>query len=234
MSSSGNIFPQNSLLYSQIVSSKALPLKLIGDPVRLRVLQHLDRHGPARIDELAQAAGVHANTVRGHVAALEDAGVLARDHVATGSRGRPAVRYRLAEGWRLPSSDFKALADLLAASLASLDPSSRQLQALGQEWGRWLAGRPGSQSLPALVPDAMGALGFDARVDENTVELTGCPCPLVLPDRPELLCRLASAVVDGLAAASQERLSLRSSMHDPDARRCELSLEPLPLRLRRA
>jgi predicted ArsR family transcriptional regulator len=40
------------------------------------------------LGELARAAGVHANTVRGHVAALEGGGVLVRDHVATGARGR--------------------------------------------------------------------------------------------------------------------------------------------------
>ena len=86
------------------MSSKPVPLALVADPVRLRLLEHLDRTGPALLAELARAAGVHANTLRGHVAELEGAGVLSRDHVVTGARGRPAVRYRLADGWRLPSA----------------------------------------------------------------------------------------------------------------------------------
>jgi predicted ArsR family transcriptional regulator len=212
----------------------------VADPVRLRLLEHLDRSGPAVLVELARAAGVHANTVRGHVAELEEAGVLVRDHVVTGARGRPAVRYRLGEGFRLPSTDFRGLAELLAASLASLDPSPKQLQALGEEWGRWLAGRPATRDADELIPAAMATLGFDARVEAGSAQLSGCPCALLLPDRPELLCRLAAAVVDALAAVSQDRLQVQSSVHDPVARRCELRLAPrraprhrlLPLRLR--
>jgi predicted ArsR family transcriptional regulator len=233
-------FVQKRLLYSRTMSSKPVPLTLIAKPVRLRVLEHLDRSGPAVLGELARAAGVHANTARGHVAALEDAGVLVRDHVATGARGRPAVRYRLAEGWRLPSTDFKGVAEMLAASIASLDPRPKQLQTLGEEWGRWLAGRPGTGDVRELVPAAMATLGFDARLDDDTAHLAGCPCRLVLPDRPELVCRLAAAVVDGLAAVSRERLQVQSSVYDPVARKCELRLGPrraprhrlLPLRLR--
>jgi predicted ArsR family transcriptional regulator len=224
------------------VSSKPLPLKLIADPVRLAVIERLAVGEPASLDDLAAAAGVHANTVRGHLATLEDAGAVARDHVPTGLRGRPALRYRLAAGYRVPSTDFKGLADLLAAAVAALDPSPRQLQTLGQEWGRWLAGRPGGGSIRELVPVAMAGLGFEADIDDDVVRLTGCPCRLVLPDRPQFVCRLAAAVVDGMAAASRERLAVRSSVHDPDGRRCELRLGPqgdgrhrlLPLRLRRA
>jgi hypothetical protein len=63
----------------------------------------------------------------------------------------------------------------------------------------------------------------------------------MLPDRPEVLCRLAAGVVDGLAATSQDRLAVESSTHDPGARHCRLHLgkprparRVLPLRLRRS
>jgi hypothetical protein len=70
----------------------------------------------------------------------------------------------------------------------------------------------------------MDALGFHAALDGDVVTLSGCPCRLVLPDRPELVCRLAVAVVDGLAAASGDRLRVRASTHDPATRTCELRL----------
>src|SRR5918911_361466 len=71
---------------------------------------------------------------------------------------------------------------------------------------------------------AMSMLGFDASVDGDRIVLSACPCPLVAPDRPDLVCRLAGAVLDGVASASKQRLEVASSAHDPAARRCELTL----------
>jgi len=45
-------------------------LDAVADPVRLRVVRHLARHDTATLPELAEAAGVHVNTIRGHVASL--------------------------------------------------------------------------------------------------------------------------------------------------------------------
>src|SRR5215210_4854775 len=74
------IYLQNIIAYSRRVSSKSMPHALIADPVRLRILLRLERDGPASLDQLADAAAVHVNTVRAHLTRLEDAGVLARDH----------------------------------------------------------------------------------------------------------------------------------------------------------
>jgi predicted ArsR family transcriptional regulator len=229
------------MAYSRTVSSKSVPLALIADPVRLRILRRLEREGPTGLDQLADAAGVHVNTVRTHVTPLEEAGVLVREHAQTGARGRPPLRYALAPGWRMHATDLIGLTELLAATLAALDPKPAQLQAIGHDWGRWLGGRPGAQELSELLPDAMAALGFEASLSDGIVELTGCPCAAMLPDRPEILCRLAAAVVDGLAATAQDRLAVEFSTHDPATRRCVLRLgeqrparRVLPLRLRRA
>jgi predicted ArsR family transcriptional regulator len=223
------------------MSSKPLALSLVADPVRLAVLERLAAPEGARLDELADAAGVHANTVRAHLGQLDRAGVLVREQTPTGARGRPRTRYRLAEEWRLPATDFRGLAELLATGLAKLAPSHKQLQSLGQDWGRWLAGRPGAKSAGELIRSALPPLGFHAEVDGDVVKLSRCPCSQVLPDQAELVCRLAAGVVDGVAAASTEALEVGSSVHDPIARRCELRLSPrshgrhrlLPLRLRR-
>ena len=206
------------------MSTKPVPLTLIADPVRLRILLRLEREGAASLEELAEAAEVHVNTVRAHIPALEAAGLLVRDHVQTGSRGRPALRYALAPGWRLSAADLTGLTELLAGAIAALEPDPARLNAIGHDWGRWLAGRPGALPLGELVPSTMAALGFTATLTGDTVELSGCPCTTVLPDRPELLCGLAVAVVDGLAAAARERAGVSSSEHDPATRHCALHL----------
>ena len=45
-------------------------LDAVADPVRLRIVRHLAENGSATLSELAEAAGVHLNTIRAHVAAL--------------------------------------------------------------------------------------------------------------------------------------------------------------------
>src|SRR4051794_37667071 len=92
-------------------------LEAIGHPVRLRVLEHLRDSETASVSELADAAGVHENTVRAHVAVLEDAGLIAGEPRPMAGPGRPGMQYRLtAQGHRI-DNDFLGLAELLAAAV---------------------------------------------------------------------------------------------------------------------
>src|SRR3954451_15164949 len=81
-------------------------LGAVADPVRLRIVRHLADAGSATLTELADAAGVHLNTIRTHVAALERAEVLVGTQQAPSGPGRPAAAYRLVDGWGLSSTDF--------------------------------------------------------------------------------------------------------------------------------
>src|SRR3954451_17806381 len=92
-------------------------LDAVADPVRLRIVRHLAENGYGTLSELAEAAGVHLNTIRAHVAALEEARVLENGQKAASWAGRPASEYRLVDGWRLSSTVFLDLAGLLAAAL---------------------------------------------------------------------------------------------------------------------
>src|SRR4051812_34770345 len=149
-------------------------LSTYADPVRLRIFEWLERHDDASPADLAAAAGVHLNTVRPHLAELEADRAIERVAPVPAGRGRPALRYRLAAGWALPSSDFRGLAEVLATALAHGSANAEDLYAVGVEWGRHAGERE--------VPMALERIGFDARVEGDTLELTGCPCPLVLPD----------------------------------------------------
>ena len=200
-------------------------LDAVADPIRLRIVRRLAETPRATLPELAEAAGVHLNTARPHVQALEEAGVLTRERRAPRGRGRPAVDYRLAEGWTPPTTDFLGLAELLAATLLRASPSADDLRAAGFEWGRWLLGRPGTHDVAEELPLALERLGFHGRVAGDRLELSACPCSLVLPGRPELLCELAVAVVDGFLAGSGSRLKVGRRIHHPDERRCAVGLE---------
>jgi len=48
----------------------------VADPVRARLVRRLASSGPASLEDLAKAAGVHPNTARAHVSALEADGFI--------------------------------------------------------------------------------------------------------------------------------------------------------------
>src|SRR5437763_5604551 len=209
---------------NQEVMSTPSALDLVGDPLRVRVVRRLSEHGAATLSELAEAANVHANTLRPHLVELEQAGALTRETGAPSGRGRPTLRYRLADDWRMPAADLRELAELLAALVLRLGPEHDQIETFGRDWGRFLAGRPGRGALAEGLPPALERLGFNARLEGDRVLLSSCPCPLIAPDRPELLCTLAVGVIDGLAASSGGPERVASHSHDPVQRRCSVTL----------
>jgi predicted ArsR family transcriptional regulator len=199
-------------------------LDAVADPVRLRIVRHLAANGTATPAELAEAAGVHLNTIRAHVAALEQAEVLESEQQAASGPGRPASEYRLVENWGLSSTDFLELAGLLAAALVRGNPDQSTLRETGADWGRYLVGRPGRRDVADELPRALERLGFQATVDDAIVRISGCPCAVVSPDHPEVVCALATGLVEGVLAASGS--DLRVGEHDahPADRRCTLRL----------
>jgi predicted ArsR family transcriptional regulator len=198
-------------------------LDLLSDPARLAIVRALAERQPAALEEIAAGADVHDNTARAHIAELEESGAVKREHVRTGRPGRPQVVYRLSEAWQLPSSDMRGLAELLAALALRLAPAPGQLNDFGRQWGRYLAGRPGSENLDSL-PLELERLGFDSKLEGAELRLTGCPCPLIAPESPALVCALITAVVDGLAEAATGQVRVASSAHDPARRRCTIAL----------
>jgi DNA-binding transcriptional ArsR family regulator len=201
------------------------PLDTISEPVRLRIVRQLGEHGSATLAALAEGAGVHLNTVRAHAAALEEAGLIVRERATPSGRGRPAVRFRLSEGWTPPTTDFRGLAELLSAALLRSGPSPAHLRAVGFDWGCILARGPGDRDLRRELPLALARLGFDAELEGDVLRLTSCPCALVAPDRPEVVCRLAAAVADGVLAGARTGLHVAIRSHDPERRACSLALQ---------
>jgi predicted ArsR family transcriptional regulator len=198
-------------------------LDAIADPVRLRVVRHLARVPSATLPELADAVEVHLNTVRPHVGALVAARAVVREPEAPTGRGRPRIAYRLAGDWSPPTSDYRGLAELLAGTLVRGRRGRARLRRIGFEWGR--DARQGSREDGAReLPRVLERLGFGARVNGSRLELSLCPCPLVAPDEPGLLCDLAAAVVDGALSAGGAGVAVTGREHDPQRRTCRLRL----------
>ena len=198
--------------------------EVLADRTRLELLRALAERQEAPLAQLAAAAGVHPNTARPRLEALERAGVVERVVGQARRRGRPTVRYRIADGWRLPTSDHLGLAELLAMLVLRAAIPDDELEAAGRDWGRYLVGRPGSGEPERAIPLVMAQLGFDARLAKKRVVLRACPCPLVMPQRPEALCRLATGVLDGALEATGSALRPSAGEHDPERRSCTVHL----------
>jgi hypothetical protein len=52
----------------------------------------------------------------------------------------------------------------------------------------------------------------------------GCPCPLLAPDRPDVVCTLACGVVEGALGASGGGLRVARHDNDPRRRACTIHL----------
>jgi predicted ArsR family transcriptional regulator len=198
-------------------------LESIADPIRLRVVRHLDDRGAASLRGIAEAVGVHVNTARPHVQALEADGVLhSRQRQAQGP-GRRVIEYFLAEPLTGSEADVMAMAELLAAALARAQVDEVQLRRIGADWGRYLSGRPGGDPI-ARLPEVLARFGYRAQADDRSVTLERCLCPLVSPDAPLNICVLIEGVVQGTLAAAGSDLLIDAREHDPDARSCRLGL----------
>lgn len=201
-----------------------LTLDMVAHPIRVAILRFLDRREKASLHELAEGLEMHRNTLRPHVAALEDAGALATTRDEPSGRGRPALRYRLRPDWAPPTVDYRGLAELLAAAVEVSQIDDERLDGVGREWGRYLLGRPLGGRADDELPRALGRLGFNAEVHDDVVELSVCPCPLVSPARPALVCRLTAATVDGVLAGASDARRVAGRANDHARRCCTLTL----------
>jgi predicted ArsR family transcriptional regulator len=195
-------------------------LDAIADPLRLQIVRRLAGSEPQTLSELAEALDVHFNTVRTHVADLEEVGVLVGRERPGEGRGRRPTEYSLADDQVLASSDLSGLSELLAAAVARSGLDEKELVALGAEWGRFLAGRPGMRDPLEAVPEALERLGFDARATESAIEVHGCPCSVLSPDRPEVICHLTHGVIEGALAASGSPRRVARYINEPRQRTC--------------
>jgi predicted ArsR family transcriptional regulator len=164
------------------------------------------------------------NVFRPHLPALESAGVLVSAERSVPGRGRRPVEYSVADGSVIAATDFFALAELLAAAVVRSDVGAAELRDLGVEWGAYLVGRPGRRDPAAVAQEALERLGFTARATGDRVETTGCPCPLLAPDRPDVVCTLACGVVEGVLRATGRERHVARHDNDPQRRACTIHL----------
>lgn len=179
--------------------------------------------GGCTVAGIAAETGQHENTVREHLEALVQAGMVSRRRRPASGRGRPAAVYVARSGGTLAGKarEYAGLAAALAGQIArtSADPKADAISA-GQAWGETLAGEPGVGGSEALADTAairgtaavastaarrrvvalLDELGFapTADAEATTVRLARCPLLEVAKQYPEVVCWVHLGLAKGM------------------------------------
>ncbi len=192
---------------------------------RQRVLELVREHGePVDAVELASRLGLHRTTVRFHLDALCDEGLIERTRITRGGVGRPRTGYRAVRE-RL---DYRILAEVLALELGDTTAKRRsRAEAAGRRWAERLtddvphedaAGQdvPGDAeprvtlaARSAMITTVFDRMGFGPDLDpsekstpgnQRTIRLHSCPVRDLARDHPEVACALHRGLLQGLVA----------------------------------
>ena len=186
-------------------------LKALGDNTRYAIYLELARSPvPLATADVAEALGLHPNTVRPHLERMRDVGLLdVRTEVRSGV-GRPQHLYGLAPtapSLGLEPPTFKMLARMLVRLAEATGASGDDAVEAGREQGLLDAElhTDDASCLEALVAELDG-LGFDPAVDGSDDGMTAvvafahCPFRELAEAHPELVCSLHRGMVEGFVA----------------------------------
>lgn len=161
--------------------------------------------GPLDARELGAALGLHANTVRWHLALLEEAGLVEARTLPPAGRGRPRtgwVAVRRAE----PAAEYRLLAQLLAGTLAGAPDGAERARDAGRGWGEYLVERaePGvavdGPEAQRRVVQLLAGHGFAPEPVEGGIALHACPFLEVARAHGTVVCSAHRGLVEGALA----------------------------------
>ncbi|WP_459723528.1 helix-turn-helix transcriptional regulator [Actinophytocola sp. KF-1] len=168
-----------------------------GQAKLLAVLDSLP--APVTLAELADASGLHPNTLRSHLDPLVESGAVIRAREPVSGRGRPPHRYATSGARPGPAVEVTGLAIALAEAVTHASPSpAEDARRAGRGWGRRLAEEPGRRS---AVRDVLERMGFSPQPDPADVSvfrLTRCPLLAAARTAPDVVCGVHRGLVEGL------------------------------------
>jgi predicted ArsR family transcriptional regulator len=209
-------------------------LKALGDNTRYAIYLELARsQSPRSTADVADALGLHPNTVRPHLERMREVGLLDVEVDGRGSVGRPQHLYALAPdapSLGLEPPAFPLLAGMLAEAAAAAGVDADQVAAAGAAQGRAMAtARAAPRSCVQALTAALDELGFDpAAADDGTavtIAFTHCPFRELAEAHPDIVCNLHRGLIEGfvehVGGASVDRFG---TLADRDPCQVELSV----------
>lgn len=203
-------------------------LKALGDETRFAMYRELATSTtPLSAQDLADALGLHANTVRLHLERLREAGLVDVEAIHRGTVGRPQHLYSLAAG--APGLGFDPpahalLAGLLAAMAEQMGANAEAAKATGRAWGVEAGKRTPSRSCLGSLAAELARLGFEPAADEDLgpdgtarIDFLHCPFRELAEAYPELVCNLHRGLCEGVVNQTGEGSVVGfSTLYEPD------------------
>jgi predicted ArsR family transcriptional regulator len=204
---------------------------------RQRVLELVREHdGPVDAGELAMRMGLHITTVRFHLDALCDDGVVERTRLRRAGVGRPRTGY-LAVRERL---DYRILSEILALELGDTsEKRRRRAEVAGRRWAdritaNWAletgAARPRGrlEDRAAMVTTVFAKMGFDPELTpavgtQQTIRLHACPVRDLARAHPEVGCAVHRGLLQGLLT---DKANIEDRTKTSSSPLWEVELEP--------
>lgn len=183
--------------------------RALSDKSRLAILRVLEAEAvPLDVAVLAQRVGLHANTVRWHLAILAEAGLVREERVASTRRGRPPHAYRLVDGaLDQQPGGHRLLAEILVASLAGRRDSAALVEEAGRARGRALVAPPdgggpvSAKQATAEVVRLLETFGFRPALKRERggqrIDMRPCPFGENAVKHSEIVCPLHLGVLQG-------------------------------------
>lgn len=209
--------------------------RLLAEPSRLMILDALGER-PRLISELAEITGLHRNTLRAHLAQLQDAGLVRAERREPVGPGRPAIRYRLQRDLAVSGAEQRLLVQALVAMVARAYDQGADAMAAeeGERIGRELATRielPDVHAAVRQVSSVLRRLAFSPRVTrqgpDSEIALRSCPFEVHADDpRGAIICAFHLGLIRGVVAGASpdDRHTVRLLPHvEPGLCRAEIS-----------
>ncbi len=202
-------------------------LKALGDETRHALYREIaGSTAPNSAAQLADALGLHPNTVRLHLEKLRDAGLVEVEAIHRGTVGRPQHRYSLAPGapgLGMDPPSHVLLAGMLAALAEATGADPSAARAIGHTWGTKTAQRTPAASCLGLLAQELDRLGFEPAADDTAtvdgatrVDFLHCPFRELAEAYPELVCNLHRGICEGLSEARRGTVKAFSTLYQPD------------------
>lgn len=192
--------------------------RALGDPSRARILAELTEESPLSVHELARRVALHANTVRVHLNALVEAGLVAGETESPRGRGRPRIAYSASPGDEPGGRRYRLLAEILTALVGRFGGAARaQLEEIGAAWGSYLldapppfATLPEEQAITRVL-DMLAEVGFRPRLEssERGERIVMRPCPFLELARQhqDVICPIHLGLLRGALAEAGAKMT---------------------------